>query len=254
MTYYIFDGSYLGYLTAFFHSFQDRELEAVPMIQEKLESSLFATKVYINTDHERAKRILKGLEKHIAKDRVHDFYRNFLSEDVHAWRIGFKLMRSIFTNNPNILKNYADADALAFSQSIKKMGRERHRMKAFIRFSKSADDLYSTVIEPDFNVLPLIISFFKKRFADQRWLIYDVKRRYGYLYDLRDIQEVTLSDASNSNGDLAIQIELDQQETHYQQLWKAYFKATNIVARKNIKLHVQHVPKRYWKYLVEKQD
>jgi len=102
--------------------------------------------------------------------------------------------------------------------------------------------------------LPLIISFFKKRFADQRWLIYDVKRRYGYLYDLRDIQEVTLSDASNSNGDLAIQIELDQQETHYQQLWKAYFKATNIVARKNIKLHVQHVPKRYWKYLVEKQD
>ncbi len=129
-----------------------------------------------------------------------------------------------------------------------------NRMKAFIRFSKSADDLYSAVIEPDFNVLPLIISFFKKRFADQRWLIYDVKRRYGYLYDLRDIQEVTLSDASNSNGDLAIQIELDQQETHYQQLWKAYFKATNIVARKNIKLHVQHVPKRYWKYLVEKQD
>ncbi|RZJ49641.1 MAG: DUF4130 domain-containing protein, partial [Chryseobacterium sp.] len=25
-----------------------------------------------------------------------------------------------------------------------------------------------------------------------------------------------------------------------------------IVERKNLKLHVQHVPKRYWKYLTEK--
>ncbi|MCT1523135.1 TIGR03915 family putative DNA repair protein [Sphingobacterium hotanense] len=254
MTYYIFDGSYLGYLSAFFQSFQDRKVDAVPMIEEKLESSLFAVKTYVETDSERAKRILKGLEKHIGKERVYDFYRNFLSEDPKAWHIGFKLMRSIFTNNSGILKNYADADALAFSQTIKKMGRESHRMKAFIRFSKSADELYSAIIEPDFNVLPLIISFFKKRFADQRWLIYDVKRRYGYLYNLQDIQEVTLSEASNKDADLAIQIELDKQETHYQQLWKAYFKATNIVVRKNIKLHVQHVPKRYWKYLVEKQD
>ncbi|RZK75384.1 MAG: DUF4130 domain-containing protein, partial [Pedobacter sp.] len=25
-------------------------------------------------------------------------------------------------------------------------------------------------------------------------------------------------------------------------------------SRKNTKLHVRHVPKRYWKYLTEKQD
>lgn len=26
-----------------------------------------------------------------------------------------------------------------------------------------------------------------------------------------------------------------------------------IDARKNLKLHIQHVPRRYWKYLIEKQ-
>ena len=42
-------------------------------------------------------------------------------------------------------------------------------------------------------------------------------------------------------------------ETDYQELWKAYFKSVDIPERRNLKLHLQHVPKRYWKYLVEKQ-
>ncbi|MGB1209996.1 MAG: DUF4130 domain-containing protein, partial [Lacinutrix venerupis] len=41
-------------------------------------------------------------------------------------------------------------------------------------------------------------------------------------------------------------------ELEFQQLWKDYFKSTNIKSRKNMKLHIQHVPKRYWKYLSEK--
>ncbi|MGY0039832.1 DUF4130 domain-containing protein [Pedobacter sp. NJ-S-72] len=46
---------------------------------------------------------------------------------------------------------------------------------------------------------------------------------------------------------------LSEKEGFYAVLWKDYFKSTNIAARKNTKLHIQHVPKRYWKYLTEKQ-
>ena len=35
--------------------------------------------------------------------------------------------------------------------------------------------------------------------------------------------------------------------------WKDYLKSTNIQERQNIKLHVQYLPKRYWRYLNEKQ-
>ncbi|HAK14314.1 MAG TPA: DNA metabolism protein, partial [Acinetobacter radioresistens] len=38
----------------------------------------------------------------------------------------------------------------------------------------------------------------------------------------------------------------------YDQLWKDYFCAINIEARGNIKLHIQYVPKRYWRYMNEK--
>jgi probable DNA metabolism protein len=45
----------------------------------------------------------------------------------------------------------------------------------------------------------------------------------------------------------------DQQEDLYQLLWQVYYKNVNIPARRNIKLHRQHVPVRYWKYLIEKK-
>lgn len=48
-------------------------------------------------------------------------------------------------------------------------------------------------------------------------------------------------------------ITLDKKDEHFQNLWKRYYQSTNIEARRNMKLHLQYVPKRYWKYLVEKQ-
>lgn len=137
------------------------------------------------------------------------------------------------------------------AQTLKKVSRERHRMKAFIRFEKATDGLYFSIIEPDFNVLPIIITFFKKRYADQRWLIYDVKRKYGMMYDLQSVTEVTLTDTAHLQTDIT-SIGLDETDELYQTLWKRYYNSTNIKERKNMKLHLQHVPKRYWKYLTEK--
>lgn len=47
-------------------------------------------------------------------------------------------------------------------------------------------------------------------------------------------------------------ITLDEKDEYFQHLWKQYYHSTNIEARRNMKLHIKHVPKRYWKYLVEK--
>ena len=36
-------------------------------------------------------------------------------------------------------------------------------------------------------------------------------------------------------------------------MWRAYFRAVDIPERKNLRLHLRHVPKRYWPYLTEKR-
>ena len=126
-------------------------------------------------------------------------------------------------------------------------------MEAFIRFQQSADGLFFATVEPDFDVLPLISDHFSRRYADQRWLIFDRKRKYGILYDLNEVHVVEQSPVDNTGIALSPSMSLHEDEKKFQELWQQYFKSVNIKERKNTKLHVRHMPKRYWRYLTEKQ-
>jgi probable DNA metabolism protein len=39
-----------------------------------------------------------------------------------------------------------------------------------------------------------------------------------------------------------------------QTLWQRYYDAVNISSRNNPKLHLRQLPRRYWRYLPEKQS
>jgi probable DNA metabolism protein len=154
------------------------------------------------------------------------------------------------------------------------VGREKHRMEAFIRFHLTEDDLYFANCEPDFNVLPLISKHFKSRYADQKWLIFDLKRGFGIHYDLHQVNEVRFDfEHENLLGEVDSAFpprrtgakgrqlkaitnssahDYGDEENAYRDMWYKYFKSTNIEERKNMALHLRHVPKRYWKYLSEK--
>lgn len=252
---YIFDGTYFGFLTCVFERFEHKDavMRLVVEEQDALQSDLFSTGKRVITDLLKAKRVQTALQKKVGRALAMDFFRVFLSEDAKAYTVAFNIICQLFLGKNNILENYGDDEVLYFKQTLKKVSRERHRMKAFVRFSKSDDGLFFAVIEPDFNVLPLIAGFFKKRYADQRWLIYDVKRKYGLLYDKLNVSEVKISPEEKQALMADTVISLDEKDEHFQKLWKRYYHSTNIPARRNMKLHLQHVPKRYWKYLVEKQ-
>lgn len=72
----------------------------------------------------------------------------------------------------------------------KKVTNERLRVIQFLRFQKAADGTFFAAVKPVYNVLPLTLAHLKDRFADQRWLLYDLKREYGYYYDLKEATEV----------------------------------------------------------------
>ena len=159
----------------------------------------------------------------------------------------------MLANKNSVENDYSHPDVLLVQQTYKKVHREKHRMEAFVRFQCTKDKLYYSIIQPDFNVLPLIKNHFEKRYADQRWLIYDSQRKYGLYYDLEKVEEVFINFGADLNNTASLKEIFDEKEEIYQTLWKQYFQSVNIKARKNMKLHIQHMPKRYWKYLVEKK-
>jgi 2'-5' RNA ligase len=75
-------------------------------------------------------------------------------------------------------------------------------------------------------------------------------------YDLEKVEAIQLDHAPGlKNGITFLAEELTQDKEHlYGLFWNDYFRSTNIPARKNMELHIRHVPKRYWKYLTQKQE
>ena len=150
--------------------------------------------------------------------------------------------------------DFGDDDVLRAAQIARRVAAERERVIQFVRFRKAADGTYFALIEPKYNVLASAVSYFRDRFADQLWLIYDCRRRFGYYYDLQDVREVAFSeeDALRFSGKAADGL-LAADERLFQQLWQTYFHSISIRERANPRLHRKELPVRFWKYLTEKQ-
>lgn len=245
----VYDGSFYGLFTAIFEIYEYR-LPAPDIRKEgQANASIFNSHI-VAQDDAKAQRVIRKIQEKISKDAFLQLYRTWLSELPGIENFIFRYIQYALQQNTSVENDHGHDAVRTIHQTAKKVGREKHRMEAFIRFHKTKDELYYAIVEPDFNVLPLISKHFENRYADQRWLIYDATRKYGLYYDLQTVEEVQIgfSDAWSTNKDVIH----DEQEDGYQLLWKQYFNSVNIQSRKNTKLHIRHVPRRYWKNLVEK--
>lgn len=253
MTLLSYNSTFEGFLTAVFEIYEFKYQNPKIIKKDDLQQNLFADSIEIITDNSKSDRVIKKLHTQLESDGVRSLIYAFLSEKPGIEDLLFNVINySVKNPKVNILKDFANDNVLQIVQLTKSVGREKHRMEAFIRFEQLKDGVYFAKIDPDFDVLTLIIRHFKNRYQDQKWLIYDLRRKYGVYYDLKDVEIVSMDLDIKSIEDKNNQV-FSETELNYQKLWWEYFDHTNIKERKNTKLHVQHVPKRYWKYLTEKK-
>ncbi len=254
MNTYCYDGTYEGLLTVVFEAFRHKIFPDLIATKENYQPTLLGKAMYIETDEEKASRVLKGIAKHSSTHAVDSVLKAFLTELQEIELLLFRYIQHLVRATKNAEEDYSNSYVLKVKQLNKQIDREVHRMHAFVRFQKTTDALYYASITPDFNVLPLIGEHFEKRYADQRWMIFDAKRAYGLYYDLNTTSIVLLDEALVNFRTGALDKSITgEKETDYQALWKNYFDSVNIKERKNTKSHLQKLPKRYWKFLPEKR-
>ena len=245
----IYDGTFKGLLTCIFQIYEEKLTEYSIYPEGYNQNDFFANQEHVITDEEKSGRVLESFKKYTSKKAVHRIYRAFLSEIPGVELLIVDFFKHIFEHKTDLSDDFSHPPILKIAQLDRKVGREKHRMEAFIRFKLLKDGIFFTKIAPVFNVLPLILKHFKNRYADQQWIIYDEKRQFGLYYNLNKVTPISLDFKNNSKKNTNI---LHEDEISFQKLWKSYFDSSNIKSRKNTKLHLQHVPKRYWKYLTEK--
>lgn len=253
MTVFFYDKTFEGLLTAVFDAYNRKEFPD-KLLAEGDVPPMFMEKEYtVITQEDKAIRVWAALEKKMSKGACNMLANAWLFEGEGADNVLFRFIRKTFDSKISIETNFGDDDVLQIHRMAKRVAHDELYIKQFVRFQKAADDIYFAPISPDNNALPLAIEHFRDRFADQKWVIYDVKRHYGYYYDLHTVEEITLDDDKHLLSGKLDENLMAQDEKMFQEMWKGYIKSMTIKERINLRLQRQHMPKRFWKYLTEKQ-
>ena len=267
MQVYLFDGTLDGLLSAVFDAYFRKQYPDLLLGQGE-QLPLFCDDVWqVATSDEKATRVWAGLEKQLPKEALRLVMVSWMSEEKDLPTPLFHYIYKVFQTK-GIERNFSDPDVLHVTNTARRVLHEQLRMKQFIRFQKAKDGTYLAVVAPDHNVLPLITDHFQDRFNDQPWLIYDAKRHYGYYYSLTPnpsptgegsdykVIRVTFEDEASvpfdlSNGKMNVDV-LSDDDQLFQDLWRTYFKAICIKERMNPKKQLSDMPRRYWRYMTEK--
>ena len=249
-----YDKSFDGLLSALFDAYAMRafpEQRSGPGEPEPL----FTERVHeVATDPAHAARVWRGLERRLVVRARSMLVYAWHGEQERSDLLMLRCMRRVFAEGGGVLADQADPDMKALHRLALKVSHECERLRQFVRLQKAADGTYFAALKPLYNVISLVIPYLQDRFADQKWLLYDLKREYGYYHDLSTITEVHFEQKEGhlQSGFLDESI-MDQDEKLFQKLWQTYFKAITIKERLNPKLHRQNLPARFWKYLPEKK-
>lgn len=244
MIHYIYDGSFDGLLTSIYEAYYRKEIPERIIHRDDYQGSLLVKKIYIDTDNEKAKKVYDSIKNKISNRALRNVFYTYLSEleDSGIWiyqylKLGWKIGR-------NVDLNLVDDRVLKIHKTRQSIDRERHFMLGLMRFKLIEGDIYYAPFEPKFNTIGLIAPHFAERLADQNWIIHDVNRGIGAVYNgeewiIRDIN-------------IKKELRYGDEELAYQSLWKEYFKSITIKNRINPKLQRTNMPMKYWRYLVEK--
>lgn len=252
----VYDGSFEGFLCAVFEAFERRIIPQSLVPASRPSQLLIGEQLEVETHLNRAERVRKGIIQRSSHRNASLVHVAFLSELPGVELLLLRYLVKLF-NDPSgqYWQNMLDDEVFELVKIARKVKKEVHRFHGFVRFQETADGMFFAPIDPDHNITRLLARHFRTRFSGQQWIIYDTKRDYGIYYDLTSVQEVVLQNhrIDFNAGNLASEVRaLD--EDFYSRLWKEYYDAVNILERQNHRQMTNLMPRRYWKYLPEKNQ
>lgn len=251
MVVYRFDGSFDGLLTAVFDSFRRKD-GAVELCRAGTPLPLFCDSVHeVVTDAPKAARVWAKLCRVLSRGACGALATAFLTDDARFPAQAFAFVCRAVTSEVSVESDFSDPSVLAVLKECRRVRGEAHRLLQFVRFQKAADGTYFAMVEPLFDVLPMVIGHFCDRFADQRFVIYDRARDYGFYCDGSDVRRMRLSSSGCLASGMLPDDRLDEEECLCERMWRAYFNSVAIRERRNPRKQRQDMPVRYWKYLTE---
>lgn len=238
------DGTFEGLLTAIFDTYvyppPVTVAEAANCQQE-----LDCCYCEIPTDSEKARRVISGICSKLGREGYEAVWRAFLHASDDKNRIICDYVRLGMKVGKDIRHMLTDDRVMAFDALCREVNRETMLMTEFLRFAQLEGGIYYGAIEPEHAILPLLMPHFVDRFQIQPFIIHDKVHRIAGVYDKREWYLTSAEDM--------LLPPYSEQEHTYRYMWKVFYDTIAIKERLNPALRRQHMPKKYWKNIIEMQ-
>ena len=246
-----YDSTFEGFLSAVFEIYR-QHLDVGEFRPDRGDGNLgdgtpgdmFMQPFRIETSEESANRLHRAILNFASEEVYNLLHAAHLSEEPGVEMKILAYLKKLFEGlDPNYGRNPASAEMLPLYKIAQSVRREAGGLLGLVRFAVGPDNVLYAEIEPRFNVLQLMETHFAKRFANEKWLIYDSKRGYGIFHDKSGCQVVHLPGYKSGSMDL---------KDAFTELWKEFYDSIAIKERENPKLLRRCLPVRYWKHLPER--
>ncbi len=214
----------------------------------EFQGDLFAEVVRFDSGPASADTVLTKLRERLGPDMTGDLLFAFLSDDPKIEKLVADYALAGWRRGPSARGDMSDAVVLAIRKTVRRVKFEAHRFTGLVRFRELSDGTLYAPVNPDNDVVMLVARHFRERLSSQRWVIHDTRRGKAAIYDGRRLEESFIDEAPDLQSRAA---PVSQDEAYYRELWKTFYKNIAIAERKNWRCRAQHMPKKYWQYLVE---
>jgi DNA polymerase len=162
----------------------------------------------------------------------------------HADQARFALLHRLLARlqaSPRLLEDRSDPQVDRLEEMAKAVSRDRHKMRAFLRFREVQDEdgpHFIAWFEPDHHILRLDAGFFIRRFASQRWTI--LTPHVSVHWDGAALHWLPGAEKADAPA-----------EDPVEAVWKTYYAHIFNPARLKVKAMQAEMPKKYWRNLPE---
>lgn len=239
---YTYDNTFEGLFTAIFYAYSCKE-DCVITKSINFTTSFLNEVLNIPTEYDKFNRVYKSIVEKLNTEILTNIYYLYLCGIPDSSSIALKYLKLCYKygSNINLAKN--NDIIILVDKYTKKVTNEAHMFTGFVRFKEVAPLSFYASIEPDHNILPLILNHFTKRFSDQNFIIHDLKRNLAIIYNRK---KAIITDFKREDSKI-----FSSPDGEFEALWKTFYKSVNIKERENPRLRTRYMPKRYWSHLTE---
>ncbi len=196
----VYDGSFEGLMCCIFTLYEQKiPVFRLARIGEPL-GELFAQTIQVKSNKAQAQRVWSGIKRkssNISLERIELAYLSEIRGEDHTI---IRYVQYLIDSKKNIEENLSHPVVQRLNDVVKMLHREKQVVKEKIRFQTLVNDIKYNIIEPNYNVLPLLKEYLLQKYAKQKWIVYDIRRNKGLFYNLQEIKDIQL-DLPTKNPD-----------------------------------------------------